>query len=290
MSGPVRRAPRLVLGTTSLDAPVRAARDRSLEVANRFRESESLAVALVKAIEAGAEALYAVPSPALRAAMDELKRPVPVLARLPHLPLGDDLRHEHSLLIPTHDENPDVWSGMRAGLAAVSMLPASLQGDLAVRVAQRIEHEAASLGSRDVIGVAIAPEITDLALAAGHARFFERMVRFGRARFGGVAGFETRDLAYLVRRLHEWGVEPDFLIAAANPAGVGMTPVPLEVEAALERPGIPVLATELRGGGVGALIEGARYAIEHGALGLLPDLVDLDDVGGELRALKALLV
>ena len=116
------------------------------------------------------------------------------------------------------------------------------------------------------------------------------MVRFGRARFGGVAGFETRDLAYLVRRLHEWGVEPDFLIAAANPAGVGMTPVPLEVEAALERPGIPVLATELRGGGVGALIEGARYAIEHGALGLLPDLVDLDDVGGELRALKALLV
>ncbi len=146
MSTPMRRAPRLVLGTTSLDVPVRAARDRSLEVANRFRESESLAVALVKAIEAGAEALYAVPSPALRAAMDELKRPVPVLARLPHLPLGDDLRHEHSLLIPTHDENPDVWSGMRAGIAAVSMLPASLQGDLAVRVAQRIEHEAASLG------------------------------------------------------------------------------------------------------------------------------------------------
>ena len=289
MSTPMRRAPRLVLSTTSLDVPVRAARDRSLEVANRFRESESLAVALVKAIEAGAEALYAVPSPALRAALDELKRPVPVLARLPHLPLGDDLRHEHALLIPTHDENPDVWSGMRAGIAAVSMLPASLQGDLAVRVAQRIEHEAASLGSRDVIGVAIAPEITDLALAAGHARFFERMVRFGRSRFGGVAGFETRDLAYLVRRLHEWGIEPDFLIAAANPAGVGMTPVPLEVEVALERPGIPVLASELRGGGVGALAEGARYALEHGALGLLPDLVDLDDVGGELRALKVLL-
>ncbi len=289
MSTAARRAPRLLLGVTSLDVPARAARDRSLEVANRFRESESLAVALAKALEAGAEALYAVPSSALRAAMDELKRSVPVLARLPHLPLGDDLRHEHPLLIGTHDENPDVWSGVRAGLAAVSMLPATLQGDLAVRVAQRIEHEAASLGTREVIGVAIAPEITDLALAAGHARFFERMVRFGRARFGGVAGFETRDLAHLVARLHEWGVEPDFLIAAANPAGVGMTPVPLEVEAALKRPGIPVLASELRGGGMGSLTDGARYALEHGALGLLPDLVDLDDVGGELRGLRALL-
>ena len=283
------QAPRLLLGVTSLDLPARTARDRSLEVANRFQESESLAVALVKALEAGAEAVYTVPSPSLRAAMSELRRPVPVLARLPHLPLVDDLRHEHPLLIETHDDPGDAWGGVRAGLAAMSMLPAALQGDLAVRVAQRLEREAAMLGAREVVGVAIASEITDLALAAGHARFFERLTRFGRTRFGGVVGFETRDLAHLVRRLHEWGVEPDFLIASVNLAGVGMTPIPFEVEAALSRPGIPVIAAELRGGGVHALEPGARYALQHGAHGLLPDLVDLDDVGGELRGLARML-
>jgi len=46
-----------------------------------------------------------------------------------------------------------------------------------------------------------------------------------------------------------------------------------------------VLATELRAGGTVSLADGARFAIENGAHGLVPDLVDLDDVAAELKAL-----
>ena len=47
--------PRLLLGVSSLDQPVRTTRDRQLEVASRFKEPESLAVALVKGVSAGAQ-------------------------------------------------------------------------------------------------------------------------------------------------------------------------------------------------------------------------------------------
>jgi hypothetical protein len=59
------------------------------------------------------------------------------------------------------------------------------------------------------------------------------------------------------------------------------------VLAALKRPGIPVLATELRAGGTVPLEEGARFALEQGAWGLLPELIELDDVAGEMRRLAA---
>jgi hypothetical protein len=274
-------APSLVLGVTSLDLPARATRDRTLEVAGRFAEPESLAVTLVKALDVGAEAVYAVPSPRMHAALRELRRPVPVLARLPLTPASEDLAYEHLLL------QPGGASGVSEMMATLSMLPAARPGDLAPRVAARCLAEAASLGARAWAGIAVAAPVTDLALAAGNARFFDRMLRFARARFGGVAGFESNNLGALLGALGRWGIAPDFVMGAYNPAGYAMKPTPAAVEAAVRESGIPVLAGELRAGGTRSLDEGAAWAREHGAHGIAPDLVEIDDVAAELRALVA---
>jgi hypothetical protein len=281
------KAPRLLLGTTSLELPSSATRDRALEVAARFREPESLAVTLIKSLDAGAEGVYGAPTPTMRAALRELRRTVPMVVRLPLTPPDDDIHDDHPL-----DVTPDAGLGRtlvaaRAGLAGLAMLPAALAGDLSSRVVARCERELPGLGARALAGVAFAAPVTDLALAAGNARALERLVRWGRARFGGLAGFETRNLGTLLARLHEWGVEPDFVIGAVNPRGFAMRPDPAHVLAALKRPGIPVLASDLRAAGTVPLDEGARFAAEQGAWGLLPELIDLDDVAAELRALSA---
>jgi hypothetical protein len=44
----------------------------------------------------------------------------------------------------------------------------------------------------------------------------------------------------------------------------------------------------MRAGGTVPLEEGARFAVEQGAWGLLPELIDLDDVAAELKRLAAL--
>lgn len=276
-----------MLGLSSIDLPMRTTRDRALEVAGRFREPESLAVTLVKALDAGAEAVLAVPSNTVRTALAELRRPVPVLARLPLTHPATDVHYEHPLAInvPEFDSPGGSWGGARAGFTTLSMLGAALDGELSARVAARCEQEVARFGAREWCGLAVAAPITDLALASGHARFFERMLRFGRSRFGGVAGFETHNLGTLVHHLHEWGIEPDFVLGAVNPRGFAMKPDPASVLAALRRPGIPVLANELRAGGTLPLSEGAAFALEHGAWGLVPDLVDMDEVAAELRRL-----
>ncbi|MBI5169942.1 MAG: hypothetical protein HZA61_10670 [Candidatus Eisenbacteria bacterium] len=275
-------APRLLLGATCVDLPPRTTRDRALEVAGRFRESESLAVTLVKALAAGAEAVYAVPSPTMRAALAELRRAVPVLARLPHTPPSADLHYEPDF---AREGERDGAGTLGAGFGAFALVPAMLSGELSASVAARCEHGARFLAPRDRRGLAVAAQATDLALAAGNARFFERMLAWGRARFDGLAGFETAHLGLLVRRLHEWGIEPDFVIAPVNPRGYAMKPDAAGALGALRRDGIPVLANELRAGGVVSLEEGVRFAREHGAHGLIPELVDLDDVASELRAL-----
>ncbi|MFN8589714.1 MAG: hypothetical protein U0704_18145 [Candidatus Eisenbacteria bacterium] len=275
--------PRLLLGATCLDLPPRTTRDRALEVAGRFRESESLAVTLVKALDAGADAVYAVPSPTMRHALAELRRPVPVLARLPFVPAAEDLHYEHAF---ARDGDADGAGALGAGLGGLALVPAMMTGELSAAVAARCESGARWLAPRDRRGLAVAAGATDLALAADNAKFFERMLAWGRARFDGLAGFETGHLGLLVRRLHEWGVEPDFVLAAVNPRGWGMKPDTPGALAALRRDGIPVLATELRAGGVVPLAEGAEFAREHGAHGLVAELVDLDDVAAELRTLR----
>ena len=280
-------APRLLLGATSLEMPANATRDRALEVAARFREPESLAVTLVKALDAGAHGVYGPPSATMRAALRELRRAVPMVVRLPLTPPDDDVHDAHSLDEPTDSGIGRAFMAARAGFAGLSLVPAALAGDLSARVVARCERELQGFTARSPVGVAFAAGVTDLALAAGNARALERLLRWGRARFGGLAGFETRNLGTLLARLHEWGVEPDFALGAVNPRGFGMRPDPAHVLAALKRPGIPVLATELSAGGTVPLGEGAAFAGEQGAWGLVPELIELDDVAGELRALAA---
>ncbi|HTR97464.1 MAG TPA: hypothetical protein VMH61_06135 [Candidatus Acidoferrales bacterium] len=281
MSRVAREAPRLLLGATSLELPARTTRDRALEVAGRFREPESLAVTMIKALDAGAEGVYAVPSSRMRAALRELRRPVPVLVRLPLTPAADDLHYEHALLAgPPGGENGGAT--LNAGLSRLG----SLSGDLAARIIARCDGEAPALGARAWAGVAFAAPLTDLALAAGHARAFERLVRHGRSRYG-LAGFETHNLVTLLARLREWGIAPDFVIAAFNPRGVGMPPDYDAVLEAVRAAAVPVIATELRAGGIVSLAEGAAFAREHGAHGIVPELVDLEDVASELAALTS---
>ena len=55
----------------------------------RFHEPESLAVALSKALDAGAAGVLANPSRLLRAALAELGRAVPMYAVLPDVPQAD---------------------------------------------------------------------------------------------------------------------------------------------------------------------------------------------------------
>jgi hypothetical protein len=278
-------APRLLLGTNSLELPAHATRDRALEVAARFRESESLAVTMVKALDAGAEGVYGPPTPTMRAALRELRRPVPMIVRLPLTPPDDDLSDDHPLDVAVDAGLSGALLAARAGLTGLAMLPSALAGDLSTRVIARCEREAPGLGAKVLHGVAFAAGVTDLALAAGNARALERLVRWGRARFGGLAGFESNNLGTLLARLYEWGVEPDFAIGAVNPRGFAMRPDPASLLAMLRRPGIPVIATELRAGGTVGLDEAARFAFEHGAWGLCPELIELDDVAGELRRL-----
>jgi hypothetical protein len=71
-----------------------------------------------------------------------------------------------------------------------------------------------------------------------------------------------------------------------NPRGLLMKPSPEELLTALRASKVPVLAKELRAAGTVPLAEGARFALDHGAHGVVADLVDLEDLTAELRALK----
>ena len=275
--------PRLVLGVTSLALPVRATRDRQLEVSARFRESESLAVALVKAVHVGAEAVLAPPISDVREALAELDRDLPILARVPHLSPADDLRYEPALLFDPGDD-ADAWNANRAGAAAMNLLPVSLAGDLASRLLPRLEREAGAFTAGALRGMVISAAVTDLALAADQPRFVERLLKFARPRHW-LVGLETRNLGHLLARLTRWGVAPDFVMGAVNPRGVGMMPDAGSVLAALPQSGIKVIANELRAGGMVALDEGAAWARRHGAWGVCAELVDMDDVPKEIKGL-----
>jgi hypothetical protein len=285
VKGFVPEVPRLLLGVSSLDQPVRATRDRQLEVASRFKESESLAVALVKAVAVGAEALLVPPTNDVRAALAELHKDLPLIVRTPHTPVTDDLRWEPALALEMRDEN-GAWSPGRAGAAAMSLLPLSMAADLASRVLPRIERECGTFSSKSLRGVMVPAAVTDLALAANQARFFERVIKAGRSKFG-VVGFETRNLGHLLARLGPWGVAPDFVMGAVNPRGVGMMPDAPHALAELKASTVKVIACELRAGGLVTLEEGAAYARQQGVWGVCAELVDLDDVPKELKALVA---
>ena len=267
--------PRLVLGVTSLALPVRATRDRQLEIAARFEESESLAVALVKGVAAGAEAVLAPPTQDVHDALAELPKPLPILARVPHLWPSDDLSWEPALF---HDPGAENGNKKGGGLNLFGV------ADLAQVVLPRLEREATTFHSKALRGIVISSVATDLALAANQPKFVERIIRFAAGK-RWLVGFETRNLGHLITRLGAWGLVPDFVLGAVNPRGVGMMPDTASVLVALRSSPVKVIGTELRAGGMVALSEGAAWARHHGVWGVCAELVDMDDVPKELKSL-----
>ena len=286
MKPELRSVPRLVLSLSSLVQPVRATRDRQLEVASRFKESESLAVALVKAVAVGAEAILVPPTNDVREALGELNKDLPLLVRTPHTPVADDLRWESSLSLDPGDENGINWTPAKAGAAAMNLLPLSMAADLASRVWPRVERDLSTFSAKSISGVVLPPSVTDLALATQKPRVFERLIKAGRLKAGRV-GFETYNLGHLLDAFVAWGFAPDFVMGAVNPKGVGMLPSPEHVLERIRSASVPVIATELRAGGMLTLEEGAAWARSKGVWGLCAELVDLDDVPKEIRALVA---
>ena len=286
MKPELRSVPRLVLSLSSLVQPVRATRDRQLEVASRFKESESLAVALVKAVAVGAEAILVPPTNDVREALGELNKDLPLLVRTPHTPVADDLRWESSLSLDPGDENGINWTPAKAGAAAMNLLPLSMAADLASRVWPRVERDLSTFSAKSISGVVLPPSVTDLALATQKPRVFERLIKAGRLKTGRV-GFETYNLGHLLDAFVAWGFAPDFVMGAVNPKGVGMLPSPEHVLERIRSASVPVIATELRAGGMLTLEEGAAWARSKGVWGLCAELVDLDDVPKEIRALVA---
>jgi hypothetical protein len=277
--------PRLMLSAVSLGQGARVPRDRMLEVAERFRGPESLAVTLSKALDAGAEGVLATPSVALDAALCELDRTVPMFALLPELPRTGRHDLEPGRMDPL-DRAGHGDGGMRTAWTRFSRAWPLLHRDFGVLARVRIEAEAGRLSRRALAGVVVAAGVTDLALAAGHRRFFEKLVRFIHGRFRVRAAFETLNLGLLLARLREWEVRPDFVLGPVNPRGVMMKPSLAATLEELGRSQVPVVANQLRATGLNTLEEGARFALQHGALGLAPDLAEMDDAGAELGRLR----
>lgn len=273
--------PRLLVSARSLTGVSHAPRERLLELSARYQEPRSLAVALSKALEAGAEGVLAMPS-VVRPALAELDREVPLFAVLPE-------QFEIAIEPGLDGWSPAVQRSIgpitQLRLAWTELAHSAAPADLTARVARTLEIEAALLPRHGLRAVVLAAEVTDFALAAGHRAFFARTLRFVRSRFGVAAGLETGNLALLLARLAEWSVAPDFVVAPLNPSGLRMKPSTAEVLAALASSKIPVVATELRAGGGCALGEGVRYARAHHAHGVAPDLSEFDDAGLELRVL-----
>jgi len=288
MARPIPETPRLLLGTGSLLGVSRATRDRTLQVATRFAEPESLAVTISKALKAGAAGVVASPSRSLRQALAELPESVPAYALLPNVreytrdlvdlgPVG---------AIGKRLGQVRASARLRIGFTALRRFPGVMRGDFVARVMMLIEAEAALLAARDLRAVVLAAPFTDLFLAGRHRRFFEALLRHVRRRFHALAGLETHNLGHLLAALEEWGLAPDFVIGPVNPRGLGMKPTREDVLERLARSPVPVLAAELRAGGQVTLAEGAAFARARGAHGLVPDLVDLEDLSAELRALR----
>jgi len=283
--------PRLLLSTRALDGVTRASRERLLEIQERFRGPESLAVTVVKALDAGAGGVLGSPAPGLRAALAELDREIPLYAVLPALSPHDFRLLEPGVepLLARARREASLAGRLRMGLAGLARLAAFHRGDFAARVPQLLEAEARRLPRRGVAGVVVASPLTDAALAGEHRHFFATLTGWVRRRFHGAAGFETRNPGLLLERLRDWGVEPDLVVGPVNPRGLGMKPRPEETLAQMALAGsAPLVATELRAGGLCSLEEGARYALEHGAHGVAPDLAEMDEVAAELRGLGAL--
>lgn len=285
MKRPASAAPKILLGTRSLSGVSLVTRDRILEIVTRYREPESLAVTLSKALDAGVDGILSSPTPTLHAALAELKRPVPIYAVLPVL-----TEHERHELDPGIEgalqrmrERAGPGARARIGLAGLTRPRFLFRGDLARRWPLMLAAGKALVPKRSLRGVVVDAWLTDVALAAGNRRFFEAVCRSVRGR--AHAGFETHNLGVLLAKLKEWQVRPDLVIGPVNASGLMMKPSVAEVLDEIAKSEIPVVAKELRAGGVQSFDQGVRFARAHGVHGIAPDLAELDDVAAELRGL-----
>lgn len=279
-------APHLLLSLRSLHGPSLATRDRLLEVVARYREPESLAVTLAKAVAVPVDGVFTCSTPALRAALAELDTPVPLYVVVPSVSEYERQEIGAGIEPVIEASRARVRGFARAGLAWSGFWRPAMfgRGDYVWRLPALIDAELAGLPRRRVRGVVLDAWFTDLALAAGNRKLFEGWTRHVRRR-KLEAGFETRNLGTLLARLREWELSPDFVAGPLNPSGLLMKPSPEELLAEVQRGHVPVIARELCAGGVDALDAAAEYAFKHGAHGLAPDLTEMDDVGAELRAL-----
>jgi hypothetical protein len=281
-------APTLLLATHAVAGLARLSRRRMLEIDARYAEPESLAVAFSKALDAGAQGVLATPSPEIDAALDELKRAVPLYALLPAMSDEDPAPRESGIeeMLERAWRRASAWTRFVLGPGAAFTAGAGERRDLARRLPLLLDLDLARLAGRAVRGVVVASPVTDLALAAGNRAMFECAIRHLQRR-GLHAAFETRNLGYLLERLRVWQVRPDFVVGPVNPRGVGMKPSPDELLAELARTQVPVLASEVRARGLSPLAEGAAHALRHGARGLVVDVSEVGDPASELRGLVA---
>ena len=279
--------PHLLLGGETLLGLSRAGREAAQGVARRYTSGAGLARAFQSARLAGAGGVLVSPTSVVREALAHAPGNG-TWALLPNVPEYVRDSADAGLVGAAVQRVKRAGPATLARLALTGMThaPSVLAGDFAGMVPLLLELEMASLGARRVAGVVLAAPITDLALAGRHRRFFEHLCGFVRSRFGGAAGFETHNLGHLLAALREWGLRPDLVVGPVNPRGLLMKPSVDEVLAELRRAPVPVLAKELRAGGAVSLAEGARFAREHGAHGLVVDIGDLDDVDAGLRALR----
>jgi hypothetical protein len=281
--------PGLLLSTEALLGVTQHPRDRTLEVRRRCQEPGVLARVFAGALEAGAGGVLLCPTVETRAAVVAMGASLPVFAHVPNVPQfvrdSSELGLPGTALKRLRGAPPATF--VRLGLTGVSHAGAVLKGDFLGMVPIMLELEVAALGARDLRGVVLSATLTDMLLAGGHRALFAHLVPFVRARFGAMAGFETRNLGHLLARLREWGVQPDLVVGPLNPLGFMMKPTPGQVLAELRAADVPVVAKEIAAGGAVGLEEGARFARAHGARGVVVDLVDVGEEAGVLRGLAA---
>jgi hypothetical protein len=284
MPSPSDAVPRRLV---SVDALASVGRARALATARRYRAPAALAARLDAVRAAGADALCASPAEELRAALDRLAAPFPVVAVLPNMPRyvrdASDLGLVGAALRRLRAAGPA--TALRVARTAAAHAVPIVRGEFAGLLPVLLELERAGFRRRAVRAVVLAAPLTDLLLAAGNAAFFRRHVAFVRRALGVPAGFDTLNLGHLLARFAAWDVAADFVVGPLNARGFLMKPSPAEVVAAVAAARVPVLARYVTAGGVLPAGDGVAWAEAHGAAGVVLDLAEIDDATTSLQPL-----
>ncbi|RMH57747.1 MAG: hypothetical protein D6679_06020 [Candidatus Hydrogenedentota bacterium] len=115
--------------------------------------------------------------------------------------------------------------------------------DLMKMIETLIDLEMAVFTSLDLRAVFLHQALTDLCLGLGLRGIFEFYEEYIPRRYNGAAAaYCTYNLPYLLRRLHEWGIERPVIMASFNKAGYQMNPDRPSNERALKEGGLSFVA------------------------------------------------